>query len=305
LEALALQSKLPDLILVGLRPADDPQAESTVQDFCSAHPNLNVRSVAVEIPGIVPAENAMLAEADADVVCFLDDDAIPRPFWLENISQHYTTDNRVGGVSGPAYDVVDGKPRVLRARFRNRIFFPGWINDQSTRKTDRAVRVDHFRGANMSFRLDALRQHGGFLGDLIGDDYRFELDACMGISRLGYRLIFEPEAEVDHHEAPRETGIGRNGREAAGRRAANETRILLRHWGRGFGGILHMLFAVFVGNFSCPGIAWGLIGSAGKRLTTTRHLLGLSCVPACLRGRLLGWNMAGRRTFETTQHLSK
>ncbi len=294
LEAIALQSKLPDEILVAIRPEDDPESASTVQDFRIAQPSLCVQNVEVSIPGIVPAENALVQAASGDVACFLDDDAIPRPFWLANLARHYEKDHRIGGVAGPAIDVVDGKPRVRKARFRNRVYFPGIILDQSTRHTDRSLRVDHFRGANMSFRLDVLREVGAFDANLLGDCFRFELDACLRLREAGWRLLFEPEAEVDHHEAPRPASRGRHELKTIYNNAANETYVFLKHWGRGPKGLIHLLCAVSVGNFPCPGILWALVGTIFRPFTSNRHLLGFSYLPHAIMGRIRGWRMASQ-----------
>ncbi len=291
LEALALQSRKPDEILIALRVTEDPLGVSTVADFHTAHPELKVIKVAVPVPGVLPAENAMLKESTGDIVCFLDDDAIARPFWLDNLCRHYS-EKKVGGVAGPAIDVINGKPRQARARFRNRIIFPGIVLDQSTRHTDSSIRVDHFRGANMSFRADALKECGGFDETLRGDAYRFEMDACLRVSALGYRLIFEPAAEVDHHEAPRTTDDVRNQPKTVRANAANESYVLLKHWGLGIGGTFHILFAIVVGNFSCPGLVWAICSQVLRPLTGNRHLLGIKFLLPSIRGRFDGWKMA-------------
>ncbi|KAA3607535.1 MAG: glycosyltransferase [Planctomycetota bacterium] len=292
LEALAVQTRQPDEVLVSLRPDEDPEGVATVDAFLQAHPDLNVRKVLVYEKGIVVAENALLKAATGDIACLLDDDAIARPFWLENLARHYEQDQRVGGVAGPAINVIDGQPDPRQARFRNRLVFPGMILDQSTRHTDRVVRVDHFRGANMSLRIDALRRHGGFDGDLLGDCFRFELDACLGVARQGFRLLFDPQVEADHHEAPRGSG-NRDRFEALTIRnnGANESYVLLKHYGAGPAGWLHMLFAFTVGNFPCPGLAWAFGGSFLRLFWKNRYLLGVGALWPAWQGRVAGWRM--------------
>lgn len=288
LEALAIQARKPDEILVSLRPAEDPEGAATVAAFAAAHPELRVAAVAVDRPGIVVAENALLRAATGDVACFLDDDAVPRPFWLANLARHYERDARVGGVAGPAIPVVDGKPQPRRARFRNSVLWPGLVLDQSTRHPDRVATVDHFRGANMSLRLDALRRCGGFDPNLLGDCYRFELDACLGVRRLGFRLLFDPEVEADHDEAPRHGGARRLAPETIRNNAANETYVFCKHYGA-LERAAHLLFALLVGNFPCPGLAWALAGTLIRPFWRTPYLLGLAALPPAWRGRWNGW----------------
>ncbi len=292
LEALAVQSRTPDEILVSLRPDLDPEGVATVDGFMQHHPKLRVVKVLLSEPGIVVAENALLDAATGDVACLLDDDAIARPFWLENLARHYEQDTKVGGVAGPAINFIEGKPEPRRARFRNRILFPGLVLDQSTRHTERTVRVDHFRGANMSLRIAPLRTHGGFDRRLRGDCFRFEMEACLGVQRQGFRLLFDPEVEVDHHEAPRIFNTGRFDAQAIFNNAANETYTLLKQYGF-FGRLLHLLFAFAIGNFPCPGLAWGLGGSLLRLVWNNRNLLGMGAVWPAWKGR---WE--GRRMYQ-------
>lgn len=288
LEALALQTRAPDEILVSLRPDLDPEGMRVVNDFTSHFPRLRVRMILLDKPGIVAAENALLAAAAGDVGCFLDDDAVARPFWLENLARHYERDELVGGVAGPAINQVGGAPDPHRARFRNRLLFPGLILDQSTRHTERVVEVDHFRGANMSLRLAPLRAAGGFESTLLGDCFRFELDACLGVKRQGFRLLFDPQAEADHHEAPRTDDTHRFRPETVHNNAANETFVLLKHYGP-VGRACHLIFAYLVGNFPCPGLAWGVGGSLARLFWKSRYLLGASAVGPAWRGRARGF----------------
>lgn len=298
LEALAVQTRKPDEVLVSLREDEDADGIAAVDAFVEAHPELEVKKVLLYEPGIVVAENAILAAATGDVACFLDDDAIARPFWLENLARHYEKDSRVGGVAGPAINVVEGKPDPRRARFRNRVIFPGLILDQSTRHTDRTVTVDHFRGANMSLRIDALRQQGGFDTHLLGDCFRFELDACMGVADQGFRLRFDPEVEADHHEAPR--GSGNRERfdpVTIHNNAANETYVIWKHYSL-FGRWCHLPFAFLVGNFPCPGLAWAFGGSVLRLFWRNRYLLGVGALWPSWKGRLQGVRMYRERRRE-------
>lgn len=290
LEALALQSRTPDEILVSLRGDLDPEGVAVVDNFIQHHPKLNVVKVMLTEPGIVVAENAILDAATGDVGCLLDDDAIARPFWLENLARHYEHDSRVGGVAGPAINVFDGVPDQRRARFRNRVIFPGMVLDQSTRHTDRVVAVDHYRGANMSLRLEPLRKAGGFDRNLRGDCFRFEMDACLGVQRQGYRLLFDPEVEADHHEAPRIHNTERFNAEAIFNNGANETYALMKGYGP-IGRFLHMGFALLVGNFPNPGLAWGVGGGLLRLVWKNRNLFGMGAMMPAWKGRFEGRRM--------------
>ena len=292
LEGLALQSRKPDEILVFLRIKHDPDGVATVEAFEKAHPDINLRKITTEEIGtIIFAENSMIEAATGDVCCFLDDDAVPRPFWLENIAKHYESDDQVGGVAGPPINNYGGKPDEKTTRLRNLIFWPGFILDRTTRHTATAVECDHFCGANMSFRRDVLKAVGGFDHRLRGDVHRLELPLGFMCHRMGLKMIMEPQAEVDHYEDVRHDEFGsRFDSVAVCNNAANETYIFLREYGT-FSRLAHLVYAFFVGNFANPGLAWGVFGTLARPIWISRFLLGLGATPAAWRGRILGWKM--------------
>ncbi|MBC8370874.1 MAG: glycosyltransferase family 2 protein [Planctomycetes bacterium] len=290
LEALELQTRLPDEVLISLRGDLDPEGVAVVDDFIARTTKLNIVKVMLTKPGIVVAENALLDAATGDVACLIDDDAIARPSWLANIARHYESNPKIGGVAGPPINIVDGKPEVKQAKYQNRVVFPGFILDQSTRHSKQVVPSQHFRGANMSLLISALRNQGGFESRLLGDCFRYELDACLGVSAQGYKLVFDPEAEVDHYEAPRILNTGRFDAAAIHNNAANETFVLLKHYGL-FGRILHLPFALLIGNFPCPGILGGAMGSLAALFCKNRYLLGITAVWPAAKGRLTGLRM--------------
>ncbi|MFT7516944.1 MAG: GT2 family glycosyltransferase [Myxococcota bacterium] len=287
LEALELQTRRPDEVLISLRGDLDPEGVAVADNFIARRSKLNIVKVMLTEPGIVVAENALLDAATGDVACLIDDDAIARPFWLENIARHYESDPKIGGVAGPPINIVNGKPEIKAARYQNRVLFPGLILDQSTRHSKSLVPSQHFRGANMTLLIAALRNQGGFESRLLGDCFRYELDACLGVSEQGYKLVFDPEAEVDHYEAPRVLNTGRFDSAAIHNNAANETFVLLKHYGM-LGRILHLPFAILIGNFPCPGLLWGLLGSIASVFLKNRYLLGITAVWPAIRGRISG-----------------
>jgi GT2 family glycosyltransferase len=290
LEALELQTRLPDEVLISLRGDLDPEGVAVVDEFVARNTKLNIVKVMLTAPGIVVAENALLDTATGDVACLIDDDAIARPPWMENIARHYESSSKIGGVAGPPINIVDGEPELKAARWQNRVVFPGFILDQSTRHSKQVVPSQHFRGANMSLLISALRNQGGFESRLLGDCFRYELDACLGVSAQGYRLVFDPEAEVDHYEAPRILNTGRFDAAAIHNNAANETFVLLKHYGF-LGRLLHLPFAILIGNFPCPGILWGIMGSLAGLFSKNRYWLGITAVWPAIKGRFAGLKM--------------
>ena len=151
-----------------------------------------------EQQGLSGARNTGVAETDADVVAFVDDDAIAQPDWLERIAAAYR-DPRVLGAGGtvrPRW--VEGKPDWFPPEFD---WVVGCTHSGMPKETEP---VRNLVGANMSFRRSALEEVGGFSNDLgrigtlpVGCE---ETDLSI---RIGQRwpqaeIVYDPAAGVDH-----------------------------------------------------------------------------------------------------------
>jgi GT2 family glycosyltransferase len=58
--------------------------------------------------------------------------------------------------------------------------------------------IDHVQGCNMSFRKTAIRKAGGFDERFGGSAHLEETDLCMRIRKAGYKIVFDPGAELIH-----------------------------------------------------------------------------------------------------------
>ena len=143
-----------------------------------------------KLDGISSARNLGLAAATGDIVCFIDDDAIAQPGWLQAILGGYIDDN-VGGVGGPVHH-MNGQ----LCMGRNAVSTEGlWFDESRNEPLDGCYPV--MVGCNMSLRRIPLIEAGGF--DPYFRYHQDETDACLGIQRLGYRIRYEKKAVV-HHE---------------------------------------------------------------------------------------------------------
>ena len=116
LESLLEQTKLPDEIIV-LDDSPDDETERAVADLRSTA-SLDAVSLVYRHRGddsSVPqdARNAIVDEADGEILCFLDDDTVCPPDWLESLKDGYRSNPDVGGVGGPAIkSTTDCEPLV-------------------------------------------------------------------------------------------------------------------------------------------------------------------------------------------------
>lgn len=203
LDGLLRQSRPPDEIVVVVRPDDEPSHQA-IATFCRDQPSMaqRLRKSLVDRPGQIPSLNTGLSAATGDVVCFTDDDCVPRSDWIERLLSHYS-DESVGGVGGR--DVVHYGDEVVRGTVavvgRFTWFGRPIGNHHLELDPPRPVDVDILKGANMSFRRRLLP---GFDERLqLGAAQCNDLDASLSVRRMGYRLVYDPAAVVDHYPAQR------------------------------------------------------------------------------------------------------
>jgi glycosyltransferase involved in cell wall biosynthesis len=149
------------------------------------------------------ARNTILRLCKGDVIAFLDDDAIPKKDWLENIEKGYSF-SKVVGVTGPAINSdMSMKPteKILKTS-KNQNFFTSYgdIRCESRRWIPpKPVFCSVMLGANMSFLVKELREIGGF-DEFYGSDgaIRIETDPQIALIKKGYRFVYMPKAFVFH-----------------------------------------------------------------------------------------------------------
>jgi GT2 family glycosyltransferase len=202
LEGLARGTRLPEETLVVLHEADG-ESQAALAALPAWAEGLHLRTVLVAQPGQIPQMNAGLAQAGGDVVCFTDDDCVPRPEWLARLAEPYREAD-VAGVGGR--DVVHNADGINNAAGRvvGRITWYGRILGNHHLVFPPGLReVEHLKGANMSFRraltppLDPAMVLGPGTGSMN------DTDLSLAVRRRGGRLLYDPEAVVDHYPAQR------------------------------------------------------------------------------------------------------
>jgi glycosyltransferase involved in cell wall biosynthesis len=151
------------------------------------------------VRGLSGARNTGTAVKRADVIAFLDDDAVAEPGWLAGHARHYAdpTVLGVGGLVVPAWE--DHEPRWFPSEF-------GWVVGCSYRGQPTATApVRNPIGANMSFRQPVIEAVGGFTESLgrvgtspVGCE-ETELSIRAAAAYPGSRILHDPGAAVRHH----------------------------------------------------------------------------------------------------------
>jgi GT2 family glycosyltransferase len=201
-----------DALVEAIRSVERQETPATEIVIAVDHnPSLAVR-VRAELPvtvvenhasrGLSGARNSAIAVVQADVIAFLDDDAVAPPEWLTYLSQGFK-DSSVVGVGGsiePAW--VTGRPGWFPEEF-------DWVVGCTYRGMPRAVGpIRNLIGANMSFRREIFSEVGGFrsgigrVGTLpVGCE---ETEFCIRVHQRfpEAKLLYEPRARIFHQVPP-------------------------------------------------------------------------------------------------------
>lgn len=183
-----------ELVVVDNASTDDTAA--VARGFAERHPD-RVRVAVEPTLGLSAARDCGVRLARGEVVVFVDDDAEPRPGWLDA----YREALRAPGVlaaGGPVEPVYSGPlPAWLDARFLP--YLSAW--DRGPEPHDLAYN-ELPRGTNMAFRREAFALVGGFDRRLgrSGRSLRSceETELGLRLERCGARVVYVPGAGVRH-----------------------------------------------------------------------------------------------------------
>jgi glycosyltransferase involved in cell wall biosynthesis len=161
----------------------------------------NLRYVYESRPGLSNARNVAARETDAEVVAYLDDDAIASEGWAAALLDAYDQFPQAGIVGGPVLPMWE-EPR------------PVWLTDKLTPYVSvvdwggASPRVaapgEWFAGANISFRRKLVLDAEGFDTSLgrIGSGASLlsneEIKLSEKIHAMGHHSVYAPAATVDH-----------------------------------------------------------------------------------------------------------
>jgi len=234
------------------------------------------------------SRNAGLMHATGEIIAFLDDDAYAHPGWLKNLLLAYDSPG-VGAVGGRALNNQPGEERTGRDQI-GKLKATGFLSGNFAADPGGIIAVDHIIGCNMSFPRAVIARLGGFREDFRGLSSLCEdSDMCLRVRALGYTLLFQPDACVDHVGAPQPAGQRFNARYQYYHRR-NSFLMLIRNFGlswivlrfpvaaaaqatrdflRGIASASGRLTASLAG--LAVGLASGIRAAAGERLDPVRH----------------------------------
>jgi O-antigen biosynthesis protein len=203
--------KFLETCLRALESVRYPQFETIVVNNGSSEEDIKaiacrhgVKYIYVPVPGLSRARNAGAKASQAEVIAYIDDDAIPEPEWLDHLIAQF---------QDPMTIVVTG--RVERTEAHTEAERISKAMDPPLSERSQRVIVDKNAeewfekcnfggvgiGCNMAIRRSAWNEWPGFderLGRGAAIDAGEEHFAFFSLVRRGYRVVYTPDAVVAH-----------------------------------------------------------------------------------------------------------
>jgi O-antigen biosynthesis protein len=185
-----------EVLVVDNAPADDVNAV-----ICAAYPQ--VRRVVEERPGLNHARNRAIAETDADILAFLDDDAVADRGWARALTAPFALNRDVAAVTGLVVPYeLETAAQLHFERYGG--FGCGFSRrrfDWSASGPRRHEMMECGTGANMAFRRSIFQRTGPFdpaldAGTPTGGGG--DIDMFFRVLHTGGVIVYEPAALVRH-----------------------------------------------------------------------------------------------------------
>jgi cellulose synthase/poly-beta-1,6-N-acetylglucosamine synthase-like glycosyltransferase len=280
LEALKLQERMPDEVVITVRDIDNETIE-----FLEKYDNkfLNIKKIIVYEPGVISAMNAGISVVDCDITVLTDDDTAAYPDWLRLIEDHFNSDETIGAVGGRDHQKIHpgSQKKVGILQYTGRIIGNHHLGVGPARP------VDILKGANSAYRTEPLKKIG-FDKRLLGEgaQVNWELGLGLAFKRAGWKLIYDPAVQLDHFVSVRHTedqfhrGGAFNGKSHA-EAVHNETIFLWEHFDI-MQRAVFLCWFLMIGTRSQPGLVQVL------RLLISGGLKSPEILSSTLKGRFLG-----------------
>lgn len=161
----------------------------------------NLRWLHEATPGLSNARNVAAREARTPLIAYVDDDAIPEPDWLSQMLEAFDTlGEEYAGVGGKILPIFSApRPQWLSDKLL------GYVSVVDLGDETRALQPKEWvAGANIAYRVSALRQAGGFstalgrVGSGISLMSNDETELAERLAAKGGRMGYAGRATVRH-----------------------------------------------------------------------------------------------------------
>jgi len=174
--------ELPDEIVVV--NAGDEQADQVFSDFVNRN-GITLHLVKTINRGPGANRNVGLPVCTGDIVAITDDDAEVGPDWVHQMRRTHLEHQEAGAVGGSVSGI--NSQRSFVSRLVDLVYWP---------TSSEPAYVRTLPTVNISYKREALERVGLFDETLLcGED----VDYNWRLQRLGYRVFYNPEIQVKHH----------------------------------------------------------------------------------------------------------
>ena len=186
--------------VAGCLALDYPQLEIIVVSDMSVALPAGVKSVltgADHDTGPGEKRDIGMHAGDGDYFAFIDDDAVPRPDWL-NSAVRIFEDGTIGAVAGPGVT----PPASGWAERAGGAFYESWLGSGPYRYRFRQGRrrdVDDYPAYNLIVRRSAAEHVNGWGTGFYGGE---DTVICLALVEAGWRIVYDPSVVVFHQRRP-------------------------------------------------------------------------------------------------------
>jgi len=174
------------------------QGEHNGEAFLQVSKKLKINCTYIyeESLGTARAKNKGVLQSHADYVVFFDDDVVVHKGCVQALVQSLA-DTSVGVVGGRV--LWPDKRQELHEKEVGHISMIGTFSDGFS--SGIRQEADTVIGCNMALRRKVFTDTQGFDTNFIGA-FREESDLCLRVKKAGYRVVFDPQAQVTHMRDP-------------------------------------------------------------------------------------------------------
>jgi GT2 family glycosyltransferase len=171
---------------------NEPEKADLISKFCSEE---DINYYLIPIKGMPFARNKGIEVAKGEILFFFDDDIeIHTPNHIEACLKDFE-DKKVGAVTVRVLQKTD---EPLAKISEVGIFNPFTGYSQSNWNYNKKKSVENMAGCAFAIRKDLVVKLGMF-NTLFSYNYYFEeTEVAIRVRKLGYKILFEPDAEINH-----------------------------------------------------------------------------------------------------------
>ena len=208
IDSILPQLSESDEVIVVYRDTDI-DTENFLEHICKD--NNKIVCSTVDVAGHLPPLVRGIKLASKDIVAVVDDDATVCTDWVRNIKDMYS-DPTVGAIGGRVIQYYNGKQEAEEntSVVGKLTWYGKCIGNLNKLPNKDIIEVSLLPGGNMSYRLEIAKNLHIDETVNIGAAINYELDLCLQVRKLGYKVIYNKNVFIHHYNANRQINEKRN-----------------------------------------------------------------------------------------------